>query len=212
MKSLFIATTFFVLLCWSCEGPNKKSQSNAERNKNSDTSTLRDTNQTEVKVDYANLGKDIVNNAQAVLSQNLIIAVQEKGAAGAVEFCNEKAYPLTDSVAKIHNATIKRVSDQPRNPKNKAVGEEVSMINKMKKLLSQDEKLHPIIKESNGKIQAYYPIITNSLCLKCHGKVREDVLLETFSKIKSLYPDDKATGYSENQLRGLWVLEMDKNN
>ena len=31
---------------------------------------------------------------------------------------------------------------------------------------------------------------------------------ETLNKIHELYPDDKATGYGPNELRGIWVIEM----
>ena len=30
---------------------------------------------------------------------------------------------------------------------------------------------------------------------------------ETFAKIKSLYPNDKAIGYQENEMRGLMVIK-----
>src|SRR5690606_21637270 len=192
MKTLLIATGLLLFFSWGCESSGKKSQSVDNQAGNANESALRDTNYPEMQVNYENLGMDIVNNAQATLSQNLIRAVQQKGAAGAVEFCNERAYPLSDSVAKIHNAKIKRVSDKERNPNNKANEEEISIIYKMKEMLAQDAKAQPVIKEKNGKIQAYYPIITNSLCLKCHGKVQENILSETYATIQSLYPQDKA--------------------
>lgn len=33
---------------------------------------------------------------------------------------------------------------------------------------------------------------------------------KTYKKIKALYPSDKATGYATNELRGMWVVEMNK--
>ena len=33
---------------------------------------------------------------------------------------------------------------------------------------------------------------------------------KTLAKINQLYPNDKATGYDVNQLRGIWVVEMTK--
>jgi hypothetical protein len=48
------------------------------------------------------------------------------------------------------------------------------------------------------------------MCLQCHGIPNNQILPTTLSKIKELYPTDKATGYGENELRGIWVIEMDK--
>jgi Protein of unknown function (DUF3365) len=56
----------------------------------------------------------------------------------------------------------------------------------------------------------YYPILTNAMCLQCHGKPNVDISITTLDKIHALYPDDRATGYVVNELRGLWVVEMDK--
>jgi hypothetical protein len=46
--------------------------------------------------------------------------------------------------------------------------------------------------------------------VKCHGNKDVDIEQPTFRKIKALYPSDKALGYSVNNLRGMWVVEMNK--
>jgi hypothetical protein len=63
------------------------------------------------------------------LGKNLMQAIQTKGTAGALEFCNIKALPITDSMSNVLNASIKRVSDLERNPKNKANKESTNPIN-----------------------------------------------------------------------------------
>ncbi len=57
---------------------------------------------------------------KAVFGKNLMSKIQKEGAICALEFCNMKVFPLPDSMAVVHKATIKRVSDKPRNPKNMA--------------------------------------------------------------------------------------------
>ena len=52
--------------------------------------------------------------------------------------------------------------------------------------------------------------MTNIMCLQCHGKPDKDILPNTLTKIGSLYPEDKAIGYGVDELRGIWVVEMDK--
>ena len=54
----------------------------------------------------------------------------------------------------------------------------------------------------------YYPIITNELCMQCHGQTGQQISPGTLAKITALYPNDKAVNYKVNQLRGIWVVEM----
>ena len=80
-----------------------------------------------------------------------------------------------------------------------------------KETLSKGEQPKPVMMEINGKMVGHYAIITNKMCLQCHGTINKEILPQTYSRINTLYPDDKATGYAENQVRGLWVIEMEKN-
>lgn len=162
-------------------------------------------------INYEETGLRFANSTQAVLGKNLVNAINEKGAVGALEFCNEKAFPLTDSMARVLKASIKRVSDKPRNKNNLATGNESAHIQTFKESLAKGEQPKPVIMEINGKMVGHYAIITNKMCLQCHGTINQDILPQTLSKIKKLYPEDKATGYTENQVRGLWVVEMEKN-
>jgi hypothetical protein len=48
------------------------------------------------------------------------------------------------------------------------------------------------------------------MCLQCHGKPQQELTTVTLNKIKTLYPDDKAIGYSENQVRGIWHITFNQ--
>ncbi len=48
------------------------------------------------------------------------------------------------------------------------------------------------------------------MCLKCHGTPNEQIQPKTFAKIKELYPNDKATEYEANQVRGMWSIVFDE--
>lgn len=159
---------------------------------------------------YMDLGQQYVNATQAVLSRNLLEAINRDGAPYALDFCNVRAYPITDSLAKVHHAGIRRVSDKARNAANKANDKEMAHISSLKSIMAKGENLSPSVTEQNGKMVGYYPIITNAMCLQCHGKPNVDISAATLDKIHALYPDDLATGYGVNELRGLWVVEMDK--
>ena len=159
---------------------------------------------------YLEKGRKLAMQTKGTLGKNLLAALNEKGTAGAVEFCSTRAIPLTDSVAQSLNARIKRVSDNNRNPDNAASSEELAYIAQAKEQLANKDKIDPVMQEKDGRMVGYYPIVTNQMCLQCHGKKGKDIAQETQELIDNLYPDDKATGYDENQLRGIWVVEMDK--
>ena len=155
-------------------------------------------------------GLNFAMQTQKVLAKNLVNEINTKGTLHAVTFCSAEAYPLTDSMALALDVQMKRVSDQARNPNNKANKQEAAYIAKSKEFLEKGEMVKPKMTEVNGRMVGYYPIITNQLCLQCHGSQGGEVLSETFTQIKNLYPNDKAIGYEVNELRGIWVVEMNK--
>lgn len=159
---------------------------------------------------YEDMGLSIANGTKAQLGKNLMAALKQHGAPGAVTFCNTRAIPLTDSMSKVFHAEVKRVSDNPRNPANAANISERAYIDELKRAKANDELLEPRITEINGKMVGYYAIVTNKMCLQCHGDKDKDILPETLANIQKAYPNDKATGYGENQVRGIWVVTMDK--
>ena len=160
---------------------------------------------------YGERGLKYALTTKAVLGKNLMGTIQKKGTLEALEFCNVRAYPLTDSMAVVHNASIKRVSDKPRNQKNKANNEELEYIETFKNLLSEKKEINPIVKESDNDVHVYYPIITNTMCLQCHGKIETNIKPDILKSLTLLYPEDKAKGYSENQVRGIWNVSFKKN-
>lgn len=147
---------------------------------------------------------------KSVLGKNLMGTIQKKGTLAALNFCNEQAYPLTDSMSLVYDVTIKRVSDKPRNPNNKANTNELEYIKVFKKVIANKQEPKPIVNESDNKVHVYYPISTNSMCLQCHGKPNKDIEPKNLKAITLLYPNDQATHYNINQVRGIWSITFKK--
>lgn len=191
----------------SCKD-SKKSEVKQEKSKFQRTKTVfKSEANREPEQDYADIGMAYAISTKAALGKNLIGTIQKDGTIAAVEFCNVAAYPITDSMAVKNNANIKRVSDKPRNLNNQANTKELAHISKFKEDISAKIEPKPIIKETNNTVQFYYPIVTNTMCLQCHGK---QVNPEVYKTIKALYPKDKAIGYMENEVRGIWSISFDK--
>lgn len=163
----------------------------------------------EVPKTYAEIGLNFALETKKVLGKNLMGAIQKNGTLEALKFCNHRALPLTDSLSNHFNATIKRVSDKNRQPKNKATGESLKMIAYFRDLIAQKKAYEPIAFERKNHVDVYYPIETNSMCLQCHGK---NINPEVNKQILKLYPDDLAFDYDENELRGIWHITFLKKN
>jgi hypothetical protein len=159
-------------------------------------------------VDYRKLGDSISLQAQQTLIKNLLGAIQKGGADYAVEFCNEKAMPLTDSLSKKYRVEIQQISAKNRNPKNVA-----SLFDKKMLALFASTAV-PSLKDTlidtpNGYVY-YKPIkIGMPTCLQCHGKPKVDINEATASTIRKKYRFDKATGYAMGELRGAWKLTFE---
>ena len=162
------------------------------------------------KVSPMDQGRNMALSTKTQLGKNLMGAIKAKGTLGALEFCNVKAMPLTDSMRRVHNATITRVTDKPRNPNNKANELELQHIETFKKMITSDEQMKPIFNETETQYDFYMPIMTNNMCLQCHGAPEEQILPAIIARLDSLYPGDKARGYGENEVRGIWSIHWEK--
>ena len=134
-----------------------------------------------------------------LLMKNVGEQMQKGGPESALDFCNIEAMPLTKSMSDKHGLTISRVSDKMRNPLNIANAEELKLIENFKKQLLAGEILKPVRTETHY----YEPLVTNAMCLQCHGEPGKNIQPKVAAKIAQLYPKDLATGYKENEVRGL---------
>lgn len=141
------------------------------------------------------------------LKEILVKEMQTNGVAAAVSVCSDTAQLLTVNYGLSKGIYIKRVSFMNRNPNNMPDGFETKVL-KTFELLSSQNKLNDTTEffeliEDNGVPSVRYmkPILMQAPCLSCHGtsnQISENVKLIIHNK----YPDDRATGYQLNDLRG----------
>jgi len=159
--------------------------------------------------DYLGKGRHIVMTTKKTLGKNLKKTIKTKGTKEAVSFCSVKAYPILDSMSTFFSADIVRVSNKNRNPNNLANKKETEYILTYQKQLDNGEELKPILEEADEAVTFYMPIVTNDMCMQCHG-AKENIKPEVLEEIKKHYPNDKALGYTVNQIRGIWRVKMSK--
>ncbi len=160
---------------------------------------------------YLELGDDLMGETKRKISTTLVEAMEKGGVKYAAQFCNLVAYPIVDSMSKVHNARIRRVSDKPRNP-NDAMNDDEQKVFALFNAKAQmpNAELKPIVMQhDDGTVGYYAPIkISMPTCLKCHGEVGKDIKAEDYKVLKSLYPNDVAVGYKEGELRGMFSIQF----
>jgi mono/diheme cytochrome c family protein len=158
--------------------------------------------------EYRRYGQQLAMQTKTALGSKLKKALKDGGPEHAVSFCNTQAEPIADDMSAKLDAAIGRVSDRPRNPANAADDVELAIISDFKAALAAGEKPKAAIRERGEQVVGYYPIVTNGMCLQCHGEAGSQISAATLALIERLYPEDKATGYGVNELRGLFVVGM----
>lgn len=140
------------------------------------------------------------------LKQALQAAIKEGGLTNGIGVCNTVAPEIAASNSD-EEWTISRTSLKVRNPENAPTGWQEMQLLAMDKQPVKNGKPVEIwqVSEAAGQPAFQYmsAIPTQKLCLGCHGKsIDPDVK----ARLEELYPNDKATGFSEGDLRGAFVV------
>ncbi len=157
-------------------------------------------------------GRAIAGQAFALLSTNLAQALAQGGITNALPYCSEKAYPLTELVAATNQVRLRRLTHKPRNPTNAPAAGELAVLRGFQLALGRGETPAPVVRATPSNTVVFYSpiVITNPLCLQCHGVVGRDILPATAALLQKLYPQDQATGFSLGDLRGAWRVEFER--
>lgn len=155
---------------------------------------------------YMKKGNEIVALTFDTLRNSLLNAISTQGIEGAISFCNEKAYPLTNIYA--DSITIRRTALRYRNPENKPDSVERTVLDELNAAILSAGKPSPkIIRNSTThEIHFFRPIILQPMCLNCHGEPGKQIQPATLARIGQLYPEDQAVNFKEGDLRGVWHI------
>ncbi|MEJ2468546.1 MAG: DUF3365 domain-containing protein [Campylobacterales bacterium] len=109
------------------------------------------------------------------------------------------------------DVSVKRISLKYRNPANAPQDDEKAVLESLQTLKANAVILPKELVEvlGNGTYKYYKPLLINkAACLKCHGDIGKTS--ELAKAINARYPEDKATGYKMNDLRGAIVVTVKK--
>ncbi|MBI5899906.1 MAG: DUF3365 domain-containing protein [Rhodocyclales bacterium] len=131
---------------------------------------------------------------------------------GAIAACNDKAPKMAATASQNTGWAIRRVSLKNRNPKAVPDAWERAALEDFDRRRATGEpgatlEKAEIVSEGEKRVLRYMKALpTQGLCLNCHGA--EDKLAPAVKvRLTELYPNDKATGYSEGQIRGALTVK-----
>ncbi len=152
--------------------------------------------------------KLLASDLRTSLMQNLAEKISKEGVEKAVPFCHANVKSIAKGAAKdrIEKYEFGRTSHKIRNASNIPQPWAESYLKEFagstKGQIKKEFILHDL---GNGKKVYLEPLYVEAKCLLCHG---ENVASNVQSKIKELYPNDKATGFKLGEFRGfIWVKE-----
>lgn len=152
-------------------------------------------------------GAEITKSVGMTLIKTVKQKMSEGGVEAALQFCNANALSITDSLSQEHGVRVKRTALKTRNPDNNPTELEKEALSKM----ALQQPPQPSVQMTDDGSAVYFqPIVLKGFCQVCHGVPGESLTLQTDSLIKSHYPSDRATGFSEGDLRGMWAVYFDE--
>jgi len=159
------------------------------------------TKQTEI----AEASSRFIQRFQSALKGELMAGMKAGGPVGALDICKMEAPKI--AAAHAHSGwSIKRVSDRNRNPQNLPDSIEADILDRFIEGKATPAAFGRWVRP-DSLYQYYAPIVTGKLCLNCHGDAAS-LASGVPEKLKELYPDDRAVGYKEGDIRGLFVVEV----
>jgi len=148
--------------------------------------------------------RDAASAAQQALFGSLFAelsaAMAEGGPPAAIEVCATRAPAIAAEVAAERGVKIGRTSFKLRNPENTPpVWADLAL---------DDRPEAPLyFADRSGRLGTLTPIRLAASCLQCHGS-DEDITPATRAALSQRYENDRATGFSEGDLRGWFWTEV----
>jgi len=125
-----------------------------------------------------------------------------QGPAEAISACRVRAPEIAGSLSQ-GGMRVGRASDRLRNPANQTPAWVRPLLAGYRdRPADRAPKSVALPKGRSGYVE---PIVVKPLCLTCHGEALAPQVTE---RLRALYPEDRATGYREGDLRGVFWVEL----
>ena len=193
----------------ACGEKSEQAQVPAEVPKAAEQAQAAPTAEPAPPVDKAALAEQAKAAVQALggaLKGELEAAMKTGGPVAAMSVCQIKAPELAKAISAEQGMAVKRVSLKNRNPVMGAANAwQTKVLNdfETRKAAGEDPATLAYAEVVDHQFRFMKAIPTAAVCLGCHGTNLSPAVT---AKLAELYPQDKATGYKEGDLRGAFVV------
>jgi hypothetical protein len=139
---------------------------------------------------------------QQRLARRLGDALADGGPRGAAHVCSEEAQALTAAVAREQGLVVGRTSHRVRNPENAPPAWARAHVQRA----AAGGSAEPIVVRLDDRVGVLRPIVVAAPCLLCHGTASA-IDPTVLAVLHAAYPEDRATGFAEGDLRGFFWAE-----
>ncbi len=166
---------------------------------------LSDTEKNPVRLSQLADAELAIEGFQYALKQELATAMSNGGAVAAIQVCHEKAPQLANLHSSMQGLELRRTSLRWRNPANAPAAEEIAVLLEFERMKIEGQPLSSLkatIMTQDG-LRYIKAIPMKGLCATCHGLNVDPTLYQT---IKAYYPDDRAVGFKDGDIRGAFSV------
>jgi len=150
----------------------------------------------------------LVEDLKTQLSSELKAALQAGGIPAAIEVCQSKATPITEGItADEALVRVSRTALRFRNPANAPSEDSREILEEWTAYVTKSGQTpKPVVRRTDDSLIVHYPIRLQANCLACHGDP-ENFQPEVVEALEQFYPNDRAVGFAEGDLRGAFRVE-----
>ncbi len=131
-----------------------------------------------------------------------LVAGLERGPVDAISVCSEQAPAIARSLS-VDGVAMGRSSHRLRNPDNAAPDWVAKLIDAY--LAADEERAPRAVMLADGRVGYVEAIEVAPPCVVCHG---EALAPDIAAEIKEHYPQDRATGFTVGDFRGVFWVEF----
>jgi hypothetical protein len=161
---------------------------------------------------YAEDARATTGQLIKTLGGELMKDLKETGPESAITVCKDKAPRIAAAIAAEKGVKVRRVTFKNRNPKSVPDAWETKVLQDFEQRLTKGAspaslEYGEVVQEGEGKTYRFMKgLVIQEVCMTCHG-TKETIPEGVKAKLAAEYPNDQATGYLPNMLRGAVSLK-----
>ena len=149
----------------------------------------------------------VILSLQDALLRELTGALDKGGPALAIQSCHIDVIGVTQRVARYEGVAAGRTSDRLRNPTNRPLPWAAPLVQANAGKLARDVDGFAV--DLGDKVGVLRPIAHRPLCTSCHGPSAQ-LVPAVRAALVDRYPADRATGFTDGEIRGWFWVEVPK--